>query len=239
MIASASPAFVRFGTPHLTAVALTFLLPLVLGAVARVSRNAVVTRAIRWLFAAELIVTWALWYWLIVSQGWLSAETLLPMQLCDWAAIAALVTLLHPNQRSYELTWFWSLSGTLQALVTPDLAWDFPDLRFIVFFAFHGGAIAAALFLTAGVGMRPWPRSIPRVFAWSLFYSFAALATNAVLRTNFGYLSEKPAQHSLLDYLGPWPVYLFALLGLGVLYIGLLYAPFLLADAIRARRRRP
>jgi hypothetical integral membrane protein (TIGR02206 family) len=229
--------FVRFGSAHLAVIALTFVLPLGLAALARKTRNPVLTRAISLALAAELIATWALWYWLIVSRGWVSAATVLPMDLCDWAAIAALITLLWPNERSYELAWFWSFSGTLQALLTPNLAYGFPDPRFIVFFGFHGGVIASVLYLTLGLGMRPWPASIPRVIAWSFAYFLAALATNAVFHTNFGYLRAKPAASSLLDFLGPWPVYLFALMGLGLLFILLLYLPFLLVDRSRSARR--
>jgi hypothetical integral membrane protein (TIGR02206 family) len=238
---SGSPAaepFVRFAAPHLAVIALVFALPLVFAVMARAKPSETLARAISLGFGAELVATWVLWYWLIASQGWASAATILPMNLCDWAAIATLATLIYRNQRSYELAWFWSLSGTLQALLTPDLAYGFPDSRFIVFFGFHAGVIASVIWLTAGLGLRPRPGSVPRVIAWSFAYFLSALATNAVFHTNFGYLSAKPATHSLLDYLGPWPVYVFALFGLGILYIPLLYSPFLLADVIRARKRR-
>ena len=38
------------------------------------------------------------------------------------------------------------------------------------------------------------------------------------LDVNYGYLNGKPASASLLDLLGPWPVYVFA--SLGVLLAG-------------------
>ena len=239
MIASdpTSAPFVRFGTTHFEVIAVTFFLPLVLAALARWTHSQRFARAVSLALAAELIATWVFWYWLILSQGWLLVGTILPMNLCDWAAIAAIVTLIHPNQQSYELTWFWSLSGTLQALLTPDLSYGFPDPRFIAFFSFHGAVIASAIYLTIGLGWRPWPRSVPRVIAWSFAYFLCALATNALFDTNFGYLRAKPAEHSLLDFLGPWPVYDFALFGVGLLFLALLYAPFLLADLARAARR--
>lgn len=239
MIASGSTSvpFVRFGAAHFAVIAVTFCLPLVLAALTRRMHSRRFERAVSLAFAAELIATWVLWYWLILSRGWLLVGIILPMNLCDWAAIAAIVTLIHPNQRSYELTWFWSLSGTLQALLTPDLAYGFPDLRFIVFFSFHGAVVASAIYLTVGLGWRPRPRSIPRVAAWSVAYFLCALAANALFHANFGYLSSKPAEHSLLDFLGPWPVYDFALFGVGLLFLALLYAPFLLADMTRAARR--
>jgi hypothetical integral membrane protein (TIGR02206 family) len=227
--------FVWFGTAHIAAIALSFCAPIVLAAFARVSPRLAV--AIRFILAGELIATWILWYWLIVARGWVSAHTLLPMDLCSWAAIAAIVTLIRPNQRGFELAYFWALTGTLQALITPELFYDFPDLRFIVFFAFHGGAIASALFLVLGTRMRPYIASIPRVLAASLVYLLVALATNRLFDTNFGYLSAKPAKPSLLDLMGPWPVYIVEVAGLAVVLVLILYSPFYIADLMKDRER--
>ncbi|HWY16799.1 MAG TPA: TIGR02206 family membrane protein [Rhizomicrobium sp.] len=227
--------FVWFGAAHIVAIALSFCVPLVLAAFARA--NPRLTRAIRLILAGELIATWVLWYWLIVARSWMSAQTLLPMDLCSWASIAAIVTLIRPNQRSFELAYFWALTGTLQALVTPELFYDFPDLRFIVFFAFHGGAIASVLFLVLGAGMRPYPASIPRVLAASLVYLVVALATNRIFHTNFGYLSAKPAKPSLLDLMGPWPIYIVEVTALGVVLVLILYSPFYIADTMTNRKR--
>ncbi|HEX3431369.1 MAG TPA: TIGR02206 family membrane protein [Rhizomicrobium sp.] len=236
-----SRPFAAFGASHIAVLVLTAAVPLALAVAVRRSRSEVLARAISLLFAAILITTWAIWYWLIVSRGWVSPETVLPMNLCDWATITAVATLLKSNQRSYELAYFWALSGTLQALLTPELFYDFPDLRFIIFFAFHGGTIAAVLFLTLARGFRPYPSSLPRVMAWSLTYLALALAVNRLFGTNFGYLSAKPATPSLLDFLGPWPIYIAALAGLGIFYVLLLYAPFFVADRFERQRgpRKP
>lgn len=230
--------FIAFGDSHVLVIALSFVVPAGLAILAQRLRSEGFARAVRFSFATGLIAMWLVWYGLIAARGWISAETILPMNLCDWATIATLATLLRPNQRSYELAYFWALSGTLQALVTPELYYDFPDLRFIVFFAFHGGTIAAVLFLTFACSMRPRPASLPRVIAWSLFYLAAALVVNRLFGTNFGYLSAKPTTPSLLDVMGPWPVYIVELAGVGILYVLVLYAPFLVADRLRRRGAR-
>jgi hypothetical integral membrane protein (TIGR02206 family) len=128
------------------------------------------------------------------------------------------------------------LGGTLQALLTPDLAVGFPDLRFLIFFGLHGGVIVSVLFFTFGLRMRPWPSSIPRVVAWSSVYLAAAIAVNAIFGTNFGYLSAKPAQPSLLDLLPPWPYYIGGMILLGFAFIILFYLPFWLRDRLMADR---
>lgn len=231
--------FVPFGAAHLGAIALTFAVPLALEIVVRGRKVDALGGAIRAAFAAELIATWIAWYGLLFGRGWLSAQTILPMELCDWAAIAALATLLRPNQLTYELAYFWSLTGTLQALLTPELFYGFPDPRFLVFFAFHGGAIGAAIYLTVGLGLRPHPASILRVLAWSIVYLVSALLANRLLDTNFGYLGAKPARASLLDLMGPWPVYIGEVAALGVALVLVLYAPFFAIDLVRRNRTGP
>ncbi len=149
--------------------------------------------------------------------------------------IGRIFTLIRPNQRTYELAYFWALGGTLQALLTPDLQYGFPDLRFDVFFLFHSGIIAAVLYLTFGSRLRPWPSSIPRVLLWSLVYLVLALTVNWAFKTNFGYLSAKPPGPSLLDALAPWPYYIGEMAVLGVISILIYYAPFYVADRLKAR----
>ena len=43
-----------------------------------------------------------------------------------------------------ELTYFWGLAGTLQAIVTPDLSAGFPQLEFFMFVVGHLGIVIAA-----------------------------------------------------------------------------------------------
>jgi hypothetical integral membrane protein (TIGR02206 family) len=229
--------FAAFGASHIAVLVLTAAVALGFAIVVRRLRSERFSHAVSLAFAAGLIATWAVWYWLIVKSGWVSAQTILPMDLCDWATIAVVATLIKPHRRTYELAYFWALSGTLQALVTPELFYDFPDLRFVIFFAFHGGTVAAVLYLALACGMRPSSSSLPRVIAWSLFYLVCALAVNRLFGTNFGYLSAKPAKPSLLDLMGPWPIYIAELAGLGILYALVLYAPFFIADRLRGTRK--
>lgn len=225
--------FIPFGAAHCSAIALGFAVPLGLAALTR--KWTALDKPMRWLLAGLIVADRILWLVLIEKEGWVSAQNLLPMHLCDWASIAAAITLLWPNQRSYELAYFWAFSGTLQALLTPELAVDFPDLRFIIFFLSHCTVIASVLYLTLR-GMRPYPSSLPRVAAWSLGYMALAIAINTFVGTNFGYLRLKPFTPSVLDYLAPWPWYIPELVVIGIVSILIYYAPFFIADLLRRRR---
>lgn len=222
--------FIPFGAAHSSALALSFTAPVLLAAAAR--KRAKLDLAIRWALAALMIGDRILWVALIETEHWLSLQNILPMHLCDWASIAAAITLIWPNQRSYELAYFWAFGGTLQALLTPELAVNFPDLQFIIFFVSHCAVITAVLYLTLARGLRPYLSSLPRVAVWSLVYMASAIAINTMAGTNFGYLRAKPFAPSLLDYLSPWPYYIPELAVVGMLSLLIYYAPFFIADRL-------
>jgi len=231
--------FVIFGQAHLVAIALAFVVPIVLAVFVRMANNPAVTKTVRLLFAAELIATYVIWIWLLYSRGWMAVGNLLPMHLCDWAAIAAIISLVWPNQKTYELSYFWALSATLQATLTPELALGWPDWRFIVFFGFHCGVIAAVLYMTLGMKMRPYAKSIPRAIGWTLFYGVCAGLVDWLFDVNFGFLHGKSKDPSVLDLLAPWPYYIAELVPIGIAFILVLYLPFFIADRISQARSRP
>ena len=141
--------------------------------------------------------------------------------------------MLWRHRTAYELAYFWGLSGTLQALLTPDLAEDFPSLHFITFQLLHASVVVAVLYLTLGLGMRPRPRSILRAWLWLQAYVAVTALIDWLLASNYGYLLRKPAQASLYDYLGPWPYYLISLEALSLVLFLACYAPFAVLDRLR------
>ncbi len=177
-----------------------------------------------------------LWFAYLGRIGGLNIGNELLMNLCDWATIATIVTLVRPGQHSYELAYFWALGGTLQGMLTPDIPYDFPDIQFIFFFVYHGGIIASVVYLTIALGLRPVPQSIPRVIAWTLFYAAVAGATDWLLGTNYGMLRSKPPFPTVLDFMPAWPWYVPELVALGVLSALVYYAPWYIFDSIRRRR---
>jgi len=224
--------FVFLGASHVTAMALILAAPLALAAVTRLRED--YEKNIRWGLAVLLAVNWVAWMLLLCEKGWLGIGNEIPLNLCDWATVATLIALVKPGQRTYELAYFWALCGTLQALITPDCVYDFPDVQFVLFFVYHGGIIAAVIYLTVGLKMRPYLVSIVRVTGWTLLYGAIAGIADWRLGTNYGFLRSKPDHLTLLDYMSPWPWYLPELLVAGVLFMLFWYLPFTIAD-LRAR----
>ena len=173
------PIFVLFGPAHLAVLALSLLVPLALALLAR--KSPPLDRPIRLALAAILAGGWLCWYALFGLRGWLTLGNCLPLNLCDWAAVALIAALLTRGQFAYELGYFWGLGGTLQGLITPDIAYGFPDPQFIFFSINHAGIMTALLYLT-WTGMRPVLASLPRVVAATLGYAVVAGAADMPLR---------------------------------------------------------
>lgn len=125
-----------------------------------------------------------------------------------------------------EVTYFWGLAGTIQALFTPDLPQHFPNYLYFQYYFAHGGVVAAALTLVLGLGLYPRRLAVIRVAGLTVAYAAFVGMVDAVTGADYMYLRSKPVTPSLLDLLGPWPLYLFAAAAIGGVLFALLDAPF-------------
>jgi len=149
-----------------------------------------------------------------------------PFHLCDIAGFICGFALITRKNLLCELAYFWGLAGTLQGLLTPNLQYDFPEAPFLSFFLLHGAIVITGLVLPLGLGWRPSSGAALRAFKWLLIYAVAVTGANIILKTNFGYLMNKPAEASLLDVMGPWPWYILGYMALAGFLLFLLQLPF-------------
>jgi hypothetical integral membrane protein (TIGR02206 family) len=101
----------------------------------------------------------------------------------------------------------------------------------------HGAILLGIVYIIAGQEFRPRPRSVLRMMIAVNVYGLAALSLDLAFGWNYGYLLHKPAQSSLLDYMGPWPWYLIAIEAIGLLSFWLLGLPWKILDHLHARRQ--
>lgn len=132
----------------------------------------------------------------------------LPLQLCDltvWMTVLACLTAIPVV---VEFAYFAGVAGSAMALLTPDLWTPWPSYPAVYFFLAHGGVLVACAALTFGKLAAIRAGAVWRAFGILAAYAIAIGAFNAIFGTNYMYLCRKPANPSLLDMLGPWPVYL-------------------------------
>jgi hypothetical integral membrane protein (TIGR02206 family) len=161
-----------------------------------------------------------------VVQGSWTARGSLPLALCNVAALVAAVGCWWRVPVLVELTYFWGLAGTLQAVITPDLNVGFPHLVFFEYLTGHLGIVFAALFLVVGLGLRPRPGSVGRVFAITAAYTAFVGLVDGLTGANYMFLERPPGEWTVLRLLGPWPWYTFSAAGVALVLFTLLDMPF-------------
>jgi hypothetical integral membrane protein (TIGR02206 family) len=201
--------FETFGTTHLVMLALFVagIGPVIaLGRRHRHSPSSTVSRVF-----AVLIPCFTLPMQLVdFLPGQFSFGSTLPLQLCDFAWIAATIALWTRHRFFVALTYFWGLVLTTQALVTPWLTADFPSPKFLGFWGMHLLIVWAAIYLVWGLGLSPRWRDYATTVATTAAWAVGVYLFNVVAGTNYGFLNAKPSSGSVLDYLGPWPTYVVA-----------------------------
>ena len=231
---NSAPEFHAYGCAHLTVIFLTVGLPFLLALIVHRTKSRFLERTICFAISALLLINYVAY--LIVARNfgvtqWYKA---LPMQLCDWAMIVIIVALWTGNRRWLEVAYFWGIGGTLQAILTPNLRFGFPDLRFISFFVAHSGIIIGIVFLMLIYGFRPRAIGVLRTFAWTEIYFVVAFGVDLLTGENYGFLLHRPEAGSLLNFLSDFrPLYLVQFHGLAFLFFCVLYAPFAIVDLAR------
>ena len=138
----------------------------------------------------------------------------LPLALCDFAWIVAAWALWTHDPVPSALTYYWGLTLTTQAIITPSLGEAFPDPRYFMFWSMHFLIVWSAVYLAFGLGLGPGWAEYRTALGVTLAWAVLAYTFDVIVDVNYGYLVRKPDSASLLDLLGPWPVYVLASLGI-------------------------
>jgi hypothetical integral membrane protein (TIGR02206 family) len=216
----------QFSPPHLAALAV--LVSLTAAWVWAVRRHPG-----RWMTSARLAVAalifaaWAGEYVADGLEGIYSVRYTLPLQLTDLISVSSVAALVTRRQWLVELVYFLALSASLQATLTPDLAYDFPSIFYFTYFVYHVGAIMAACALVFGERRYPRRGAVWRAYGTAAAWAAVAGLGDVITGGNYMYLSYRPSHFSLLSLFGPWPLYI-----LGGAAVGL--AMLLVLDALAA-----
>ncbi|MDJ0928591.1 MAG: TIGR02206 family membrane protein [Gammaproteobacteria bacterium] len=228
--------FALFGPAHslslLLTLAIVVLVPVSISRVVPASRHRLLGR----ILAAVLLLHELGRILLRVVVLDLPLHENLPLHLCGAALILTALLLWRHSYRIYEVAYFWAMGGSIPALLTPDLPVDFPHPGFITFFTGHGLVLLGIMYATIVYQFRPQLRSVGLAIGATVGYALIMIPVNLTLDTNYLYLCRKPAQASLMDYLGPWPWYVLALFLVTVVICWLCYLPFAFGARPRARR---
>ena len=98
---------------------------------------------------------------------------MLPLHFCSVMQVVCALSLWIPSRRLRSVAYYCVLCATLQGLVTPSVAHDFPSWTYFAFFLSHGVTVITALYLPLALEwkparwrMRTWWPFIPSTCSW-------------------------------------------------------------------------
>ena len=183
--------------------------------------------ALRYVLAFALIISDMSYYWRLVGVPALGANPVenLPIGVCGWAAILCSYMLVGKCQSFFDISYFWLLSGSLFALLTPTpLNFTGPTrFRYYQFWAEHTlGYIA--IFYTV--------RSAVKSYLALLVMTAIAYSVNRMIPgANYLYMARPESAPSVLDILPPnFLLRFMVMFAVITAMYGLAYLPWYLKD---------
>ena len=180
---------------------------------------------IRLEFAALLLVDIAVYHGQQIRCHNLTFPDHMPFELCDASMALTVLSLILLRPLLFDLAYYWALAGASMALLTPNLLEPFPSFGTVQFFISHGLTVAGVLYLVWSRQARPRPWSVARAMIGVNIFAALVGPFDYLYKTNYFYLRSKPANPSLLDFLGPWPIYIAGTEAVALVLFLLLYLP--------------
>lgn len=199
--------FIAYGNSHLAVLFFSaFLLVLILVASKKLSfsQNLLIGRCLTVILAVS-VVAYTVFE---LALGRFTIANDLPLSLCNLFALLAPFVLWNPKHKYFEPIYFLVMAGTFQASVTPDLYYDYPAYEFFKYWITHVGLVLLMIHYMVCFGLYPTAKGIVKTFGWLNVYVAVLLPINYLLGANYFYLIAKPINPSVLDFFGPWPVYI-------------------------------
>ena len=161
---------------------------------------------LRYLLAFALIICDMSYYWRLVGIPSLQPNPVenLPIGVCQWAVILCSFLVIGKSQTLFDISYFWLLSGSLFALLTPTvLTYTGPGrFRYYQFWLEHTLGYIAVFYMIFVHRMRPTVRSAFKSMGALLVLAFIAYQVNCMIPgANYLYMARPEAAPSVLDIL--------------------------------------
>ena len=163
---------------------------------------------LRYALAFALIICDMSYYWRLVGMPSLGPNAVenLPIGICTWTVIFCSFMMVGKSQTLFDIVYFWLLSGSLFALITPaPLIFVGPTrYRFYQYWLEHTLGYVAVFYMIFVHGMRPNRRSIVRSYCALAVLAALAAGVNALLPgANYLFMARPESAPSVLDILPP------------------------------------
>ena len=161
---------------------------------------------LRYLLAFALIICDMSYYWRLVGIPSLQPNPVenLPIGVCQWAVIFCSFLVIGKSQTLFDIVYFWLLSGSLFALLTPTvITYTGPTrFRYYQFWLEHTLGYISVFYMIFVHRMRPTVRSAFKSMGALVVLALIAYQVNCMIPgANYLYMARPEAAPSILDIL--------------------------------------
>ena len=162
---------------------------------------------IRYVMAFMLIISEMSYYWRLIAMPELlqpNAVDNLPITVCGWVVVFASYMVLGKSQTLFDLCYFWLLSGSIFALITPTvIEYTGPTrFRYYQFWVEHTMGYVAVFYMIFVHNMRPTIKSAIKAYIGLGILAAIAYWVNDMLPgANYLFMARPEAAESILDIL--------------------------------------
>ncbi|KON88679.1 membrane protein [Sporosarcina globispora] len=168
-------------------------------------------RKLRMFMFLLLFVLELLYHFWLYRGGYWDISFTLPLQLCSISLVLCLLLLATKSSAIFQIVYYIGIIGAFMAILTPELFLGYPHFRYFQFFITHNLIVWTCLYFVFVHHYRPTGKGMFQSFIFLNICAGLAFFANKLTGGNYMFLSSKPENASLLDYLGPYPYYIFSL----------------------------
>lgn len=230
--------FTLFSPSHISVVVIFALLWIGLPLLMKKVRSDKLEKLFRITLGTVLILQYLGWMLWEAVTGRFTIQLSLPLNPCDLGAFLCAYMLFTKSYKMFEVLYFWVLTGTLQAYITPNLYFSWPHLEFLSFYIQHGGEILTILYFVFVLEYRLKFSSLVKSIAFLSGYSVFVYLFNWATNSNYLFLMADTPHPStvtrMIALFGEPPRHIIGLVLVVVVSHGVLYLPF----ALRNKRKK-
>lgn len=191
----------------------------------------------RYILAFGMIFSEMSYYWRLIAVPSLGPNPVdhLPITVCGWVAVFGSYMLIGKSQTLFDISYFWSLTGSVFALITPTvITYTGPTrFRYYQFWAEHLLCFVAIFYMIFVHKMRPYKKSCVKAYVALITLAFIAYFTNQMIGpgANYLFMAKPEDTPSILDILPPnFALRIFIMVSAITLLFVLTYLPWYLKD---------
>lgn len=199
-------------------------------------------RYFRYALAFVLIISEMAYYWRLVAIPALCPNPVnnLPIAVCGWVAIFGSFMVVGKSQTLFDICYFWSLAGSVFALITPTvITYTGPTrFRYYQFWAEHLFSFVSVFYMIFVHKMRPTWKSVVKAYMALVALAAVAYWANQLIGNgaNYLFMARPEDTPSILDILPPNFFLRLVIMALAITTLfAVAYLPWYLMDRKKAK----